>query len=174
MLRELSLHVLDLVENGLAAGATFIRILVAEDTRSDRLVIEVADNGRGMDAEMLSRATDPFFTTRTTRRVGLGLPFLKQAAEMCNGSFKMESTFGVGTTVTATFQRSHIDRMPLGDVGGTLLTLIIGNPQIDFEYTHVMDDRSEQFDTRPIRAELGDISFSEPEVIAYLREALSS
>ena len=169
MLRELSLHVLDLVENSLNAGASLVRILVAEDTPSDRLTIQVVDNGRGMDSEMLSRATDPFFTTRTTRRVGLGLPFLKQAAEMCNGTFVMDSALGVGTTVTAIFQQSHIDRMPLGDVGGTLLTLIIGNPQVDFEYTHVVNGGIMRFDTRPIRAELGDVAFSEPEVIAYLK-----
>lgn len=173
MLRELSLHILDIAENSLNAGAACVTIEVLEDTRADRLIIRVADDGRGMDAEMLQRVTDPFFTTRTTRRVGLGIPFLKQATELCDGSFVIESALGKGTTVTAAFRHSHINRMPLGDLANTILTLVVGNPQTDFVYRHKYDERVFEFDTRPIKAELGDVPLSEPSVIEYLRREIS-
>ena len=172
MLRELALHILDLAENSLNAGATLVTIEVTEDTRADQLTIRVTDNGRGMDDESVQRATDPFFTTRTTRRVGLGLPFLKQAAEMCNGSMTIDSAIGVGTTITATFQNSHIDRMPLGDLPATILSLVVGNPQADFVYRHIVNANTFEFDTRPIKAELQGIALSEPNVITYLKEYL--
>jgi len=172
MLRELALHILDMVENSLNAGATFVTIEVIEDVLADRLTMRVADNGRGMDGELVQRVADPFFTTRTTRRVGLGLPFLKQAAEMCNGSLTIDSARGVGTTITATFRHSHIDRMPLGDLSGTVLSLVIGNPHADFVYRHIVNGRVFEFDTRPIRAALGEVALSEPSVIAFLKEAL--
>jgi hypothetical protein len=173
MLRELALHILDIVENSLNAGATLVTIEVIEETRADRLTIRVADNGRGMDAELAQRVADPFFTTRTTRRVGLGLPFLKQAAEMCNGSLTIDSGQGAGATITATFQHGHIDRMPLGDLPSTILSLVIGNPHADFVYRHVVNDRHFEFDTRPLKAELGEVALSEPSVIAYLKQVLS-
>ncbi len=172
MLRELSLHILDIAENSLNAGASLVTIDVIEDVRADRLTIRVADDGRGMDAELTARVADPFVTSRTTRKVGLGLPFLKQAAEMCGGALTIDSTPGVGTTVTATFQHSHIDRMPLGDLPGTILSLIVGYPQADFVFRQEIGERRLAIDTRPIKAELGEIALSEPEVIAYLRQAL--
>jgi hypothetical protein len=173
MLRELALHILDIAENSINASATLVTIDVAEDMQVDRLTIRVSDDGAGMSGEALARATDPFFTTRTTRRVGLGLPFLKQATELSNGSFRLESTLGKGTTVTATFQHSHINRMPLGDLPNTILSLVVGNPKVDFVYRHILDERSFEFDTRPIKAELGDISLSEPTVIEFLRREIS-
>jgi anti-sigma regulatory factor (Ser/Thr protein kinase) len=173
MLRELALHILDVVENSVNAGATLVTIDVIEDMAADRLTIRVTDNGRGMDAEAVRRASDPFYTTRTTRRVGLGLPFLKQATELCTGSFAIDSTLGTGTTVTATFQHSHINRMPLGDLPNTILTLVVGYPQTDFIYRHALDKRFFEFDTRPIRAELGEVPLSEPGVIEYLRREIS-
>jgi anti-sigma regulatory factor (Ser/Thr protein kinase) len=173
VLRELALHILDIVENSINAGATLVTIDVSEDMRMDRLTIRVDDNGSGMDEEAVRRAADPFFTTRTTRRVGLGLPFLKQATELSNGTFAIESELSKGTTVTATFQHSHINRMPLGDLPNTILSLVVGNPQVDFVYRHVLDNRSFEFDTRPIKAELGDVSLSEPTVIEFLRREIS-
>ncbi len=174
MLRELALHVLDLAENSLNAGASLVTIEVVEDVAADRLTLRVADNGRGMNAETAVRVVDPFFTTRSTRKVGLGLPFLKQAAEMCNGALTIDSRVGQGTAVTANFQRSHIDRMPLGDLPGTILTLIVGNPQADFVFRHAIGDKSVELDTRPIKVELGDVALSEPEVIQYLKAVLGS
>jgi anti-sigma regulatory factor (Ser/Thr protein kinase) len=172
MLRELVLHILDLAENSMAAGATRVTIDVIEEARADRLTIRVADNGRGMEADHAARVADPFVTSRTTRRVGLGLPFLKQAAELCNGALTIDSAQGVGTIVTATFRSSHIDRMPMGDLPGTILTLVVGNPQVDFAYRHVVNDKTFEFDTRPIKKELGEVALSEPSVIGYLKDAL--
>lgn len=173
MFRELALHILDLVENSLQAGATLVTIEIIEDEATDRLTIRVSDNGRGMGEKTVQQVTDPFFTTRSTRRVGLGIPFLKQATELCNGSLTIDSTLGQGTTITATFQHSHLDRMPLGDIVNTVLGLVVGYPHVDFVYWHSAGDRHFEFDTRPIKRELGDVPLSEPMVIEYLRREIS-
>jgi anti-sigma regulatory factor (Ser/Thr protein kinase) len=172
-MRELSLHLLDIAENGVSAGAQNITITIVEDLRTDRLQLAVEDDGRGMDAAMVEQVTNPFTTTRTTRKVGLGIPLLKLAAEMCNGSLDVESTPNVGTTVNVDFQRSHIDRMPLGDVTGTLLSLLIGWPQVHWVLRYCVDDEEFVFDDAPIKAELGEaLPLSDPEVIGFLRGAL--
>jgi anti-sigma regulatory factor (Ser/Thr protein kinase) len=136
-MEDLSLHILDIVENSITAAATEIRIRIDEDTRNDRLVLEIHDDGTGMDKEMQMRALDPFFTTRTTRRVGLGLPLLAQAARESGGQFEVTSSPGNGTTVRAVFQLNHPDRKPMGDIPGTLGTILAGRPRLDlvFEYT---------------------------------------
>ena len=171
-MRELSLHLLDIAENGVSAGAQNITITIVEDLRTDRLKLAVEDDGRGMDAAMVEQVTNPFITTRTTRKVGLGIPLLKLAAEMCNGSLTVESTLNVGTTVNVDFQRSHIDRMPLGDVVGTLLALLVGWPQVHWVLRYRVDDEEFVFDDAPIKEELGDLPLSDPEVIGFLRGAL--
>ena len=172
-MRELSLHLLDIAENGVSAGAQNITITIAEDLRTDRLQLAVEDDGRGMDAAMVEQVTNPFITTRTTRKVGLGIPLLKLAAEMCNGSLAVESTPDVGTTVNVAFQRSHIDRMPLGDVAGTMLSLLVGWPQVHWVLRYRVDDEEFVFDDAPIKEELGDaLPLSDPEVIGFLRGAL--
>jgi anti-sigma regulatory factor (Ser/Thr protein kinase) len=172
-MRELSLHLLDIAENGVSAGAQNITITIVEDLRADRLQLTVEDDGRGMDAAMVEQVTNPFITTRTTRKVGLGIPLLKLAAEMCNGGLTVESTPNVGTTVKVDFQRSHIDRMPLGDVAGTMLSLLIGWPQVHWVLRYRVDDEEFVFDDAPIKEELGDaLPLSDPEVIGFLRGAL--
>jgi anti-sigma regulatory factor (Ser/Thr protein kinase) len=171
-MRELSLHLLDIAENGVSAGAQNITITIVEDLRTDRLKLAVEDDGRGMDAAMVEQVTNPFITTRTTRKVGLGIPLLKLAAEMCDGSLTVESTPNVGTTVNVDFQRSHIDRMPLGDVVGTLLALLVGWPQVHWVLRYRVDDEEFVFDDAPIKEELGDLPLSDPEVIGFLRGAL--
>jgi hypothetical protein len=171
--RDLSQHILDIAENGLTAGANLLNIDIIEDTRTNQLTITVRDDGRGMSPDMVRRVTDPWVTTRTTRKVGLGIPFLKQTAEMCNGDFEIASTPGLGTTTSAAFQLDHIDRPPLGDVLGTLMCLVVGNPGVDVRYAHQVDDQEFSFDTRQIREILGpEIPFSDPEVLGYLRGAL--
>ncbi len=171
--RDLSQHILDIAENGVKAGATLVHVTIEEDTVADTLRIVVQDNGSGMDSETLTKVEDPWFTTRTTRNVGLGIPFFKQAAEMCGGSFAITSEPGVGTTTEATFRRSHIDRPPLGDLAGTLLGMIVGFTGVDVIYHHRVDDREFTLDTREIRAILGDdIPFSDPEVLAFLHKSL--
>jgi light-regulated signal transduction histidine kinase (bacteriophytochrome) len=151
-LEDLSLHILDIAENSIAADATRIEIKVIEDVKNDLLTIEIADNGRGMDEDAVKRVLDPFFTTRKTRRVGLGLPLLAQAARESGGDIEIESAPHSGTRVKATFGYSHIDRKPLGDLEGTLMALIAGNPRIDFLYEHQKGDETIHLDTRELKA----------------------
>lgn len=138
-MEDLSLHILDIVENSIAASATRIRILITEDTQRDLLSLEISDNGRGMDAETQKKALDPFYTTRTTRRVGLGLPLLAQAAREGGGHFELDSETGRGTTVKAVFQLSHPDRKPLGDIAETLQTILSGRPELDLRFEYKRD-----------------------------------
>ncbi len=172
-MRELTLHLLDIAENGVSAGAQNITIMIVEELRTDRLKLAVEDDGRGMDAAMVEQVTNPFITTRTTRKVGLGIPLLKLAAEQCNGGLTVDSTPGVGTTVKAEFQRSHIDRMPLGDVAGTMLSLVIGWPHVHWMLIYRVDDEEFVFDDTPVKEILGDVPLSDPEVITFLRGALT-
>ena len=139
MLEDLSQHVLDIAENSVAAQATEILIEIVEDRGENLLRMTVADNGVGMSAEFAERVTDPFTTTRTTRRVGMGIPFLKQSAELCGGSFRLESEKGVGTRTEANFLNDSIDRPPLGDMPATTMALFMGHPEIDWTYRHRID-----------------------------------
>ena len=170
---ELSLNVLDVAENSTRAGASLVTIEVAADTQKDTLTITIGDDGCGMTKEQVEHVTDPFFTTRTTRKVGLGIPFFQYAAESTGGSFHLESQVGKGTTVTAVFGFSHIDRMPLGDINSTIHTLIVYHPETDFLYTYRYNHDSFTLDTREFRQILGDIPFSSPEVSAYIMEYLN-
>ena len=173
-MRELSLNILDIAQNSLSAGATLVTLTVEEDSAADSLTLRVEDDGRGMDADTLQRVRDPFYTTRTTRKVGMGIPLFRMAAEMTGGSLDIVSEPGKGTAVTASFSLSHIDRMPLGDMAGTVTALIRLNPGVDFVYRHTVDGRSFEMDTRELRAQLGDVPLSEPDVMewidGYLRE----
>ncbi len=178
--RDLSQHILDIAENSITAGATLLHLDIAEHLGEDTLAITVEDNGRGMAPDMLQQVTDPWVTTRTTRKVGLGIPFLKQTAEMCGGSFTITSAPGVGTKTQATFRLSHVDRPPLGDLVGTLLCIIVGNPQLDLVYRHEWVDESATapseftFDTRELREILGpEIPFSDAEVLAFIRGTIT-
>jgi hypothetical protein len=171
-MEDLSLHILDVAENSTAAGASLIEIMILEDAAADRLEIRIKDNGRGMDALMAAAATHPFVTTRTTRRVGLGLPLLKMAAEETGGELTLVSEPGVGTEVTAWFQHGHIDRKPLGDLAGTMVALILGNPQVEFVYTHVRDGEPIELDTRELKEQLGEIPISSPAVLSMIRDHL--
>lgn len=173
-MRELALHLLDIAENSVSAQASTIWITVEEDSAADRLRMAVEDNGKGMDAEMVARVVDPFVTSRTTRKVGLGIPLLKAAAEACNGFFTISSTPGKGTQVKVEFQHSHIDRMPLGNLPSTILTLVVGSPQVHWIFRYQMDSELFEFDDEPVKQELGDIPLSEPAVLSYLREMLDS
>lgn len=173
-MEDLSLHILDVAENGVAAGASLIEITVDEDVSQDRLVIVVQDNGRGMEAEFVARVLDPFTTTRTTRKVGLGLSLFQQSAREAQGDLVVESAPGLGTKVTVHMRHSHIDRKPMGDTAETMVTLIEGNPEIDFVYTHRKDGRQYVLDTREIRAELEEIPLNHPEVVSLIRENLKA
>jgi hypothetical protein len=171
--RDLSQHLLDIVENSINAGGSVVHIDIEQDTERDRLSMAVRDNGRGIDPVMLPAITDPWVTTRTTRRVGLGIPFLKQTAEMCDGDFEIDSQPGRGTEICATFRWSHIDLPPLGELVDTLLCMIVGYPEVSFIYHHRVDDRVFEFDTWEIREILGDdVPLSDPDVLGFMRGAL--
>jgi hypothetical protein len=173
-LRELSLHLLDIAENSIAAQASTVEIAIREDNPMDRLYFSVCDDGNGMDKEMVEMVTDPFTTTRTTRKVGLGIPLLKAAAEFCNGNLKIHSTPGSGTSLEVEFQNSHIDRMPLGDITSTMLHLVIANPQIHFIFQYQVDDKKYIFNDEALKHELADIPLSDPVIITYLRDELEA
>jgi hypothetical protein len=173
-MEDLSLHILDIVENGTKAGATQVEILIREDTKQDRFEIEIRDNGSGMTPEILKQVRDPFYTTRTTRRVGLGISLLEQAANECDGEVTVESEPGSGTRITATFQSSHVDRKPLGDIAATMVTLIVGNPTVEFIYESTRDGEVTSLDTREIREELGDdVDLTDPGVLGLIRDLLT-
>ncbi len=173
-MQDFSLHILDLAENSITAGAKRIEIKVVEDSRKDLLSIEIKDNGRGMSKEMISKVLDPFVTTRTTRRVGLGLSLFAQAARSCNGEAFIDSEPGKGTRLKGTFQLSHIDLKPWGSMVNTLITLIVGSPETDFFYQHLKDTFEYTLDTELIKQELGEVPVSHPEVINLLRSDLKS
>lgn len=169
-MRELSMHILDLAQNSIAAGASRIEIDVSADTKTDRLAISVKDNGRGMPGEFAEKVTDPFTTTRTVRRVGLGIPMFAESARACDGELAVQSTPGRGTTVTADYRLSHIDRAPLGDIASTLVALIAANPEIEIRYRQTVDGREFVLDTEQIKAELEGVPISEAPVLKWIRE----
>lgn len=173
MMTEISLNILDVAENSTRAGASLVEISVLVDNLTDRLTIIIKDDGCGMTKEQLAQVEDPFFTTRTTRKVGLGVPFFKMAALSADGDFQIDSKVGEGTLVRAEFRLSHIDRMPLGDISGTIYTLIHFHPEVDFCYTYRYDDREFVLDTRQMKEILGGIPLDTPEVAEYIREYLT-
>ncbi len=171
-MKELSLHILDVAENGISAGADIVRIEVDEARSANRLKIVIADNGRGMPDDILRNVTNPFYTTRTTRRVGLGLSLLESAARRCDGSMRIESAKGKGTRIIAEFKYDHIDRAPLGDIVSTMTTLIMGNPDVDFEYYHQIDGRQFSVNTRDVKEESGSSSVTDMAVFQLLYKKL--
>lgn len=171
-MRELSLHILDAMENSLEAGATLIEVTIVEHLAADWLTITIRDNGRGMSEAQLARVFNSFSTTRSTRHVGLGIPLFKAAAERCNGSLTITSQLEKGTTLQATFQHSHIDRAPLGDIMGTLLAVILSG-SCDVHYVHRVDGQEFAFHTADMRAALGEIPLTHPTVRRWLEEFIT-
>ena len=172
-MRELSLHLLDIAENSISAGASRIVISVREDLAADELWLEVSDNGKGMSPEMVEKVLDPFVTSRTTRKVGLGIPLLKQAAEACNGFLTLESEPGKGTKLTAKFQHSHIDRMPLGNLEDTIITLILTTPAVNWVFRYQYNDQVFEFDDMEFKEALGNLPLSDFRVIKFLSNTIT-
>ena len=176
-MRELALHILDIVENAIEANAHHIDLSVVENLDENRLTITVQDDGQGMDAEMVKRVRDPFFTTRSTRHVGLGIPLLAAAAERCDGELSIQSRPGKGTMITATFRHSHIDRAPLGDMTSTLMCILLRGERFVLRYSHrILDGTSEQtfeLDSGQLLQELGDVPLSHPAVRRWLSEYIA-
>ncbi len=175
-MKEISLNILDIAKNSTKAGASLTVITI--DETEDTLTLTIEDNGHGMDEETLKGVCDPFYTTRTTRKVGMGIPLLKLSAEQTDGSFHIESKAqkdfpdSHGTKVTAVFNKNHIDYTPLGDVTFSITTLIQGDPDVDFLYTHNLPECTVSLDTRELREQLGDVPLSTYEVIVWISEYL--
>lgn len=169
---ELSLNILDIAQNGIKAGASQIAITVHTNSALGEMIISIADNGCGMTVEQVSRVTDPFYTTRTTRRVGLGIPFFKMSAEMTGGRFSITSTPGVGTTTTAIYKTDSIDLMPLGDMAATMISLISVNGNLDFRYTFGVDEDSFTLDTTEIKATLEGLPIDAPEILSFIGDMI--
>ncbi len=150
-----------------------MRLSVIEDSGQDRFTIEISDDGRGMDEELKAKAVDPFFTTRKTRRIGLGLPLLKAAAEHCEGDMEIISAPGKGTTVRARFRHSHIDRAPLGNIIDTIINFIVGNPDVNFYFSHKIDGIEVTFDAQELREQLEDVPLNNPAVINWIKKYLT-
>ncbi|MFO7997756.1 MAG: ATP-binding protein [Bacteroidales bacterium] len=171
-MKDLSLHILDIVQNSIAAGASLVEVDIDEALASNTLEIAVADNGRGMSAEVLDQVSDPYFTSRKTRKVGLGIPLLKQNAQQTGGKLHIESSPGKGTRLMALFVHDHIDRPSLGDIPGVISMLCGANPGLEFVYSHRIDDRVYRFDTREVKEALDGVPLSEPGVIRLIREMI--
>lgn len=173
-MKELSLHILDIAKNSVNAGATKIEIIIST-AKDGIMTVKISDDGHGMDEETLKKISDPFYTTRTTRKVGLGIPFLILAAEIAGGGVKITSTKDEkdhGTTIVATFDTNNINFIPLGDIVSTITTLIHGNPEIDIIFSDISEDKTVSLDTRQLKEVLGDVSIGNYEVIQWIKEYL--
>ncbi len=165
---ELSLHLLDIVQNSIEAGASKIDIIIDENLKADQLLIEIRDNGRGMSEDQVAKVLDPFYTTRKTRHIGLGIPLFLEACRRCEGDLKIFSKPGKGTTVQATFRHSHIDRAPLGDIPSVLLTVLLAENPVDWLYIHRVNEEEFRLDSSEIRKELEGIPITHPKVRKWL------
>ncbi len=166
------MHILDIVQNSISAGATRVTLTVDEAPAADLLTIAVGDNGKGMTPEQVSRLSDPFFTSRTTRRVGMGIPLLMDSARQSGGDVRIESEPGKGTEVTAVFGYSNIDRPPLGDVANALMLLVSSNPDLDFLFTYRYDGEEYLFDTSDVRDVFGKGALKDLTIIRNLEKMI--
>lgn len=173
-MKTLSDHILDILQNSIGANATLIKIRIEEDKKSDLCLLKINDNGCGMDEETVTKATNPFFTSRKTRKVGLGLSLLKQKAEMAKGSFNLISEVGKGTEVKAVFQLSNIDRPPLGDIWDTYYLTMIGNENIEFIYQHKTEKGDFKIYSAEIKEMLGEVSIMQKEIKQAIIELIKN
>ncbi len=175
MMEELSYHILDLVQNSIRAKATEVEVEIEDSEKKDELIIKVKDNGIGMDKETLRRVTDPFYTTKKEKKVGLGVSLLKETALLCDGKFSIKSQPKKGTTVLAKFKRSHIDLPTIGNLEDTILSIISSSQTFDIVFKIKTDKGEFILDSKDIKKELGDeIPLCSPEVISFLREYINS
>jgi hypothetical protein len=171
-MEDLSLHILDIAENSIAAGARNLTILICEDSAADLLSLEITDDGKGMSADIVRQAAHPFYTTRTTRKVGLGLALLEEAAAAANGAMTILSEPGKGTSITATFQLGHIDRKPLGNMAETITALIATHRGMNILYRHMRNGTTVLLDTKEIRRRTGSAPLDSVEALRVIREYL--
>jgi anti-sigma regulatory factor (Ser/Thr protein kinase) len=171
-MKDLALHILDITQNSITAGASLIEIAVDENHPGNMISISIRDNGRGIPAAMLAQVTDPYTTSRTTRKVGLGIPLFKQSAEQTGGSLQIESEPGKGTTTTARFGADHIDLPPWGDMAGVIILMVAANPKLEFLYIHRSKSGEYIFDTSEIKTTLEGVPIEEPEIRKFLKEMI--
>lgn len=172
-MQELSLNILDIVQNSVKAGASLIAITVEVSSVEKTMEITVVDDGCGMDEQQLLNVVDPFFTTRTTRKVGLGVPFFKMSAEMTAGSFNIKSKVGEGTKISAFYHTDHIDMVPLGDMAATMLSLVSVNPDIDFTYIYGVDGERFTMDTSEVKTILEGLPVNSPQVLSFIKDFIT-
>jgi Histidine kinase-, DNA gyrase B-, and HSP90-like ATPase len=176
MVEDLCFHLVDLVQNSVAAGARTIAVSVREEAAGDSLTLEVTDDGQGMDRQTLLKVQDPFFTSKSFKKVGLGIPLLKATTESCRGHFRIASRPGQGTRVRAQLQKSHVDCPPLGDLGETLLSLLVSLDKVNLRCSYRSERGEFSLASADIRLQVGDLHFSHPEVYqflkSYIREGL--
>lgn len=172
-MEDLSLHILDIVENSVAAGADRIEITISENKKRDLLLIEIRDNGMGMDKAMVNKVYDPFFSTKPNHRFGLGIPLLSEAAKAANGDLSIKTKKGGGTKIKAKFKYRHIDRKPLGDISQTIITLVMGNPDIDLMYIHKKNGNEYHLNTKKLKSQLKDKAINSPQGLKILKEDLN-
>ena len=172
-MRELSLNVLDIAQNSISANASLVEIELIESTENHDLLIGIYDNGKGMTPKQTESVLDPFFTTRTTRKVGMGIPLFKLAAEMTGGRLEIESEVGVGTKVRAYFKTDHLDFTPVGDMTSTMISLITMNLHIDFLYRRKIDEKEFTVDTRQLKEILGDVPLNEPSIAMWITQYIN-
>lgn len=172
MMEDISSHIMDIVMNSVTAGANHIILAVEKDPRTLILSLTVSDDGSGMDAQMVEKVQDPFFSTKTGRKVGLGIPLLKGTAETTGGSFSLTSEKGVGTSIRATFDTRHPDLPPLGNIRDTFFVLVVSHPEIDFDLRYSVDGKDLLLNTAEWRKELDGVPLNHPEVIGFLSKYL--
>lgn len=172
-MNDLSLHILDIAENSIDAGAKNIEIIINEETKKDLLTVEINDDGKGIEEEMINLIQSPFSTSRTTRRVGLGIPFLKESAESCDGTFVIKSAKGVGTMIKATFKLSHIDRKPIGDMAETIIALILRSEKSEILYYHKKNGKDFVFRTKDLKLQLKVQTLKQTSLLKNLKEIIN-
>ncbi len=172
-MNDLSLHIIDIIQNSLSAGAGLVTVSVNEDTQANCLTIEVGDNGKGMTKEQVDKLDDPFFTSRTTRRVGMGIPLFRQSARQSGGDVVIISEPGKGTDIKATFELNNIDRPPLGDIANTIILMVSANPDKEFVFCYIYNGNEYCFDTREVKEVLEGLPLNDVSVIRMLTEMVS-
>ncbi len=174
MMKDFSMHILDIVQNSIRANATKIEIKVTEDEMADLFLFSVADNGSGMSEAFMKEVRNPFTTSRTTRKVGLGIPMLEQTCQQCDGNLEIKSTLGVGTTIIATMSYKNIDRPPMGDLCSSIHIVVVTNPTVQFKYIHKFNNKEYILDTEVVQEILEDVPITEPSVMKWLKEDIEA
>lgn len=173
MMEDIAMHIIEILMNSIKAGASLIQVKIFDSLKEDIISITITDDGKGMDEDMVKRAADPFTTSRTTRKVGLGLSFMKGLAESCNGTFDIESEKGVGTVVKASVQKLNIDTPELGDMGEVMMEAIQSNEEIDYIFEYKTDVNTFLFDTKEVKQELEGVSLLLPEILLWIKDYIN-